>query len=77
MNKRIRELAEHAELSANQGDHVDVKMMMEKFAELIVQQCISEIALISISNFENEDVAWTTKTAITNIKSHFGVDDEV
>jgi hypothetical protein len=41
MNKRIKELAEQAELSANRGDHVDVKAMMEKFAELIVRECVS------------------------------------
>ena len=39
MNKRIRELAEQAEIAANKGDHVDVKIMMEKFAELIVREC--------------------------------------
>ena len=39
MNKRIKELAEQAEIAANKGDHVDVKIMMEKFAELIVKEC--------------------------------------
>jgi hypothetical protein len=39
MNERIRLLAEQAEMSANKGDHVDVKLMMEKFAELIVREC--------------------------------------
>ena len=39
MNERIRELAEQAEIAANKGDHVDVKIMMEKFAELIVREC--------------------------------------
>ena len=39
MNKRIKELAEQAEIAANKGDHVDVKIMMEKFAELIVREC--------------------------------------
>ena len=39
MNKRILELAERAEIAANKGDHVDVKIMMEKFAELIVKEC--------------------------------------
>jgi hypothetical protein len=39
MNERIKELAEQAEMAANKGDHVDVKIMMAKFAELIVQEC--------------------------------------
>ena len=29
MNERIKELAEQAEMSANKGDHVDVKIMMD------------------------------------------------
>ena len=40
MNQRILELASQAEMSANQRDHVDVKMMMAKFAELIVHQML-------------------------------------
>lgn len=40
MNKRILELAQQAEMAANNGDHVDVKIMMAKFAELIVKECI-------------------------------------
>ena len=39
MNKRIQELAEQAEMAANMGDHVDVKLMMEKFAQLILGEC--------------------------------------
>jgi hypothetical protein len=39
MNERIRLLAEQAEMSANKGDHVDVKLMMEKFAQLILGEC--------------------------------------
>ena len=43
MNNRILELAERAEIAANKGDHVDVKIMMEKFAELIVKETIDEM----------------------------------
>jgi hypothetical protein len=39
MNERIRELAEQAEMAANKGDHVDVKIMMAKFAELLIEEC--------------------------------------
>jgi len=41
MNDRIKELAEEAEMAANKGDHVDVKIMMAKFAELIIRECAS------------------------------------
>ena len=43
MNERIKELAEQAEMAANKGDHVDVKIMMAKFAELIVRECIERV----------------------------------
>jgi hypothetical protein len=39
MNKRIRLLAQQAEMFANKGDRVDVKIMMENFAELIIEEC--------------------------------------
>lgn len=44
MNEQIRELAEEAEMSANKGDHVDVKLMMEKFAELIILKCAAIVS---------------------------------
>ena len=47
---------------------------MREFAELIIQKCISQIALIGVSNFENEDIMWTVETAIASIKEHFGVE---
>ena len=43
MNERIRLLAGQAEMAANKGDHVDVKIMMEKFAESIVRECCSQV----------------------------------
>lgn len=54
---------------------IDQRYLMyeEKFAELIIKKCISQIALIGISNFENEDISWTVETAIASIKEHFGV----
>ena len=71
MNERIRELAEQAEFSERdlqiQGDN------FQRFAELIIQKCKSQIALIGVSNFENKDIMWTVETAIANIEEHFGV----
>ena len=49
---------------------------VEKFAELIVQTCLTQIALIGISNFENDehsDISWTVDTSIEMIKEHFGL----
>jgi hypothetical protein len=47
----------------------------EKFAELIIQKCITKIALIGIHNFKTDDIMWTVETAIANIKEHFGVEE--
>lgn len=80
MNERIRELAEQAGMSDDKfgmyfakDKHDEDGVDLEKFAELIIQKCISQIALIGISNFENEDISWTVETAIDKIQEHFGV----
>jgi len=47
-----------------------------KFAELIVQECLEQVAMIGISNFENDDfgdISWTVGKCIEMIKKHFGV----
>lgn len=80
MNEQIFELAKRADLiqwdtlpsGARTPDHESV-VKAKKFAELIIQKCISQIALIGISNFENEDISWTVETAIDKIQEHFGV----
>lgn len=80
MNEQIFELAKRADLiqwdtlpsGARTPDHESV-VKATKFAELIIRKCISQIALIGISNFENEDISWTVETAITKIQEHFGV----
>lgn len=43
MNPKILELAKQSEYSSNMGDHIDIKSMMEKFSELIIQEAISAI----------------------------------
>lgn len=53
----------------------------EKFAKLIIAECINEIAYIGKANevFGDKDdvsIQWTTATAIQNIEKRFGVNDE-
>ena len=57
---------------------------VEKFAELIVRECINEIAYIGKANEVFGDrtdrgglnhILWTTETAIEKIKQHFGVEE--
>jgi hypothetical protein len=66
MNERINELAEQAEMAANMGDHVDVKIMMAKFAELIVRECARVYWRIDDGEIHGEYV--------NALKKHFGVE---
>jgi hypothetical protein len=56
----------------------------KEFAELIVQECINEIAYIGKANEVFGDrtdrgglnhILWTTETAIEKIKEHFGIEE--
>jgi hypothetical protein len=69
MNKRIRELAEQAEMSANKGDHVDVKLMMENFAQLIACECAN------ICDDLQDIPATEPRHCAEDIRTHFGVDE--
>lgn len=46
---------------------------LEEFANLIIQDCITQITMIGISNCDDPDVVWTVDKAIQNIRDHFGV----
>jgi chloramphenicol O-acetyltransferase len=67
MNERIKTLAEQAGISLSQKDFsyywVESAEDIEKFAELIVRECV-KIA----------DNHYDTKSAIHDIKEHFGVE---
>ena len=89
MNERIRELAEQAKTESSQwlGSKPATTITydeLEKFAELIVRECINEIAYIGKANEVFGDrtdrgglnhILWTTETAIEKIKEHFGVEE--
>ena len=78
MNNRIKELADRCFSTLPHEDE------LEKFAELIVKECINEIAYIGKANEVFGDrtdrgglnhILWTTETAIEKIKQHFGVEE--
>ena len=87
MNERIRLLAEQASHQSPDGYPVTIpysKDFAEKFAELIIRECINEIAYIGKANEVFGDrtdrgglnhILWTTETAIEKIKQHFGVEE--
>jgi len=81
MNERIRELAVKAGMTKmnqrSDGLYVVSEEVFDNFAELIVQKCVSEVALMGITNFENEDISWACRVIIDGIKTKFGDINEI
>jgi hypothetical protein len=86
MNERIRELAEQAGLLHKQfGPTVETRYMkkkeqdLEKFAELIVRECIETVAENMYSGITPSDFSdgadFAYAQAISDIKEHFGVEE--
>lgn len=79
MNEQIKKLAVDSGLIFKGGDILgrsDLRYEEKQFAQAIIQQCITQIALVGISNFENDDhgdIGWTTQKSIEMIKRHFGI----
>ena len=77
MNERILELEKQSYFTFKDENSVECLVFSkEKFAELIIQKCISQIALIGISNFGNEDVMWTVEKSIESIEELLGTSNE-
>jgi hypothetical protein len=67
MNERIRELAKEAERQYGGMNVVDI----EKFAELIVRECVSRILRVGVL----EDIEQESDMIADAIKEHFGVEE--
>ncbi len=67
MNERIYELALQAEMAANKGDSVDVKIMMAKFGALIIKECIDIVGV-------GGEFASRPKL-VEKLQEHFGVEE--
>ena len=74
MNEKIKELATQAHIFANQqtGDQfVALDVFKEKFAELIIQECIEQC----YADYDSkEDWDKGVRWAVNQIKEHFGVE---
>ena len=79
MNERIQELAEQCGFRPQPSIYDrNQSFDIEKFAKLIIQDCVAQVALVGISNtsFERwvgEDIAWGCSKSIECIKEHFGI----
>ena len=77
MNERIRELADQAvkySLSnVNRDSEFFTPIAMEKFAELIVRECINEIHVADVGDLKGKGY-YLDKVA-EHIEEHFGVEN--
>ena len=81
MNERIRELAEHAteyaQYSPFRQDKTYDEILMDKFAELIVKECLSVLHKTAVeSTLKDEwDKAWQSGvvSGFELVEEHFGV----
>jgi hypothetical protein len=78
VNNRLLELAQEAEQSANLGNAIDVKLMMQNYAELIVKECIRLCDEIEDDYLKGEDrntdIGVGAGTCAYEIEKHFGVE---
>ena len=86
MNKRIRELAEQAGFDPDAIQRMGVMPQAEKFAELIVKECVG-IALEQKKQVEDQEVfnpqdeQWNrariqqSQKIVDKIEQHFGVEE--
>lgn len=76
MNKFDKQFYESGLIAQGCWDEMDSYMhaAVEKFGELIVRRCISEVAMMGVSQWENKDIAWATQMIITNLKDTFEID---
>ena len=69
MNERIKELAEQAGIHpSNFEPNADIKVPMEKFAELIIREC-AKVSATKAGVYDKD--AFVAK----RIKEHFGVEE--
>jgi hypothetical protein len=74
MNERIKELAKQAEEFShwtNHGYTANYRINPEKFAELIIKECIDQCA----DNGSNDEWDKGVRWAANQIKEHFGVEE--
>jgi len=71
MNERIQELAKGAKHAFEQ-EGILLELVLEKYAELIVRECIQ----VCNSRVGNSDYNTGRMHCVSDLKEHFGVEDE-
>ena len=86
MNERIKELAKDAgyylydltethECKTVETDSTDEWITLEKFAQLIVRECINQAHSVGDLRGANDDMIYGADTAAVKISKHFGVEE--
>ena len=73
MNERIRELAREAGLLVYNPEGVPTKL--EKFAELIVRECASQVRFTDLLKCNDDSDGEILLQASVQLKQHFGVEE--
>jgi hypothetical protein len=72
MNERIKELLNQAGIyQPDRFDAIDGSNQMEKFAELIVQECVGVVENRFMGDLNREDME--VRRCAEDLKKHFGV----
>ena len=76
MNDRIRDIAEHCDFYVgnehyNESHEEKQRLWTEKFAELIVRECLEIVEDEDDGSADTKSVRW----AMIRIKKHFGVEE--
>jgi hypothetical protein len=71
MNERIQKLAREAALAEGWGPGVWQTTFTEKFAELIVRECMEQV-FYTIEDQEQDNISGSVRD---RIKEHFGVEE--
>jgi hypothetical protein len=76
MNERIRELLVEAREQTKEGKwRAPTAVWAEKFAELIVRECVQSIERTIETSCEFDSEKMGCEFAITDLKKHFGVEE--
>ena len=81
MNERIRELVGQAKFMAEETinkqipKNAELDAFAEKFAELIVEECLDIVANADMTELEGPDPEDVLYVACKQIREHFGVEE--
>jgi hypothetical protein len=75
MNKRIRELAEQANLEIDPAHPDHNQKVLEKFAELIIRKCMACSTWVGKMNTNSCEPIHTAHAINQRIKQQFGVEE--